>query len=224
MHRNIISSFSTVISTEIREVYNGSYLPSIADALKKIGLENVRMPRIGAGFSSDVFDTGYGQVLKITNKEIADENGIRPVSRYVLQPVCTMNLNCLYEVALYPKLTTSGVTHIHSEVLKVMLETEGYILFDSKILNIGLSPLRLGHTRVPYVIDPDAICYQSNAKRADILTHCAKMFKWPTDQWSIFPCIVKGSSRKLTQDSIGEWQLSESYGQKATVTEPNRLR
>lgn len=216
MRGRVAPAVSAVISADIREIYNGIYLPSIAAALKQIGLENVRMPWIGGGHSTDVFDTGHGQVLKITNKDIAEENGIRPVSRYVLQPVCTRNLNDLYEVGIYPKLVTSAVAHRHSEALRIMLETEGYVFSDAKTDNIGLSALG-----VPYVIDADAI-YKSDVKSGHISTHCARIFQWPSSQWAIFSCTVKGSSKQLTPDNAGFWKLSESYGMAAKASQHSR--
>ena len=50
MRGRVIPAVSAVIRKDIRDIYSGNYLPPIADVLKEIGLEDVPMPLIKAGF------------------------------------------------------------------------------------------------------------------------------------------------------------------------------
>lgn len=193
---------------DIREIYNGKDLPDISGILEKIGLQNVTMPRIGGGHSTDVFDTGFGQVIKVMNKDVAaEEGGIRPASKYVLQPVYTYDLNGMYEVAVFPKLRTTGVMPHHSAMLKAMLAKEGYDFSDDKVANVGLSD-----DGIPYVIDSDAIRAgrdgRLNKMPASYLAHA---MKWPDSQWTKLPYKVITSHKSLTQEKASPQQNPSDF-------------
>lgn len=192
-------------SQDIREIYNGIDLPDISKTLEAIGLGDVKMLRVSTGFTTDVFDTGFGQVIKLTNRDAIEEDSVNPLSRYILQPVCTCILNALYDVAIFPKLDTSHVKDHHSAALKAGLAKEGFNFSDDKPANVGLSD-----DGTPYVIDPDAVT--KGKPNSVAISHLALAIRWPESQWSKFSCKVLGGSKELTQQNCGYWTLSDNYG------------
>jgi hypothetical protein len=153
-----------------------------------------------------LFETGYGPVIKITDRDMVQETGgIRPVSPYVLQPVCTRILADQYEVALFPQLKTQGVKPHHSEMLAYVLVKQGYYFTDNKIANVGLGPRGL-----PYVLDSDAV-RKLGVKDAQVKLPVPHSIKWPASQWRLFPCRVIGSTKMLHAGDCGDWQFSEDY-------------
>ncbi|MCE3232452.1 MAG: hypothetical protein K0R98_709 [Rickettsiaceae bacterium] len=190
----------------MRDRFEESLCKEFSLLLAEIGIDAERLIFLGKGFSTAVFDTGNNQVVKILNKDVvAEENCVfRPLSEYVLQPVCVCDNVCgMYEVAVFPKLRTEGVKEYHSKVLKFMLAKQGYLFADGKLENVGLSS-----NGVPYVIDSDAVCKLDGAEVKK--SHFASIIKWAKSQWSEFACKV---FTHLDADisKAKSWKFSETY-------------